>query len=298
MVKVDSELISKLEKKLLEIDNSSLDDKNKLGKIGEAFVKDGIKITLWNKKLDIGRIGNDKFSIKEQYKADGKGMGGIDFYIKFRFNGVKYRCFVEVKNWMKMRYITPDTFKKHILDRFEKLDRRNKKHRIVVMNKRNIHLINKNCKQNNINIIPLEEHITSQMLNIIILKRIMKHFVDDFSILVDDIIKGRVQVNINPCLKWLRMKKLQIQNNKIYGMYKGFRKGKTEKKELNKTDRIKEDIRKGLPYDVIVKKHNTTTNNVKKIKSKMVKDGEKLLDRRTKEWKGMQLMKSDEGEGS
>jgi len=134
------------------------------------------------------------------------------------------------------------------------------------------------------------------MLNTITLNGIMEHFVDDFSILIDDITKGRVQVKINPCLKRLRMKKLQMQN-KIYRMYDSFRKGKTEKKELNKTDRIKEDIRKGMPYDVIVKRHKTTMSNVKKIKSKMVKDGEKLPDRRTKEWKGIQLMKLDEVEG-
>ena len=134
------------------------------------------------------------------------------------------------------------------------------------------------------------------MLNAIILNGIMEHFVDDFSILIDDITKGRVQVNTNPFLKWIRMKKLQIQK-KIYGMYDGFRKGKAEKKELNKTDRIKEDLRKGLPYDVIVKRHKTTMSYVKKIKSKMVKDGEKLPDRRTDEWKGMQLMKLDEVEG-
>jgi len=124
MVKIDNGFINELEKKLLKIDNSSLGDKNKKGKIGETFVKDGIKLTLWDKGFSVGRIGNNKFSIKEQYKAGREGMGGIDFYIKFRTNGIKYRCFVEVKNWMKMRYVTPDTFKEHILNRFEKHDKK------------------------------------------------------------------------------------------------------------------------------------------------------------------------------
>lgn len=295
MVKIDSEFIKELKKKLLEIDNSSLNRNNKLGKIGETFVKDGIKRTLWDKGFCVGIIGNNKFSIKEQYKVGEKGTGGIDFYLKFRVNGVKYKCFIEVKNWMKMRYITPDTFKEHILNRFEKHDKKNKRYRIVVINKRNIHLISMECKQNNINLIPLEEHITSGMLNIIRLKDIMEHFVDDFSILIDDITTGRIQISVNPFMKWLRMKILQIQN-KIYRIINVFREEKEVKKEFNKTEKIKDGIRKGLPYPYIANKYDTSVSYVKKVASNMRKNGEIIMDRRTNEWKGIQYLKWDDFE--
>ena len=63
----------------------------------------------------------------------------------------------------------------------------------------------------------------------------MEHFVDDFSILIDDITAGRIQISVNPFMKWLRAKILQIQN-KICRVINGFREGTEAGKEFNKTD--------------------------------------------------------------
>lgn len=302
MVKVDASFIKKLEEKLLKINNSNIGAVNIKGDIGEAFVKDGIKYCLWEKKLNVGKIGNNKFSIKEHYKSDKRGIGGIDFYLKFKVNGIRYSCFIEVKNWKKYTYITPKTFNEHILDRFTKHDSKKRHHRIVVMNKRNIRLIQAKCLLNDIHIIPLEEHITSMMLNINKLQIIMDYFVKDFNIFIDDIISGNIQINSNKYENRLKQKMIGAYQ-KIYKKYQKIcekcenlkkRFKYRDKSKSNKTEKIKNAIRKGWSYSYIAEEYDTTIEYIQKIKSIMVKDGEKLPDRRTKEWCEMQYITKDD----
>ena len=55
-------------------------------------------------------------------------------------------------------------------------------------------------------------------------------------------------------------------------------------------DGIKADIRQGKDYEIIAEKWETTVNYVRKIASKMRKDGEELIDRCSKEWRTLQFM--------
>jgi hypothetical protein len=258
MTNIDSKSIKELEKKLLKIDNSSLQQNNKLGKIGEKLVKNGIKYYLWGKGFKVRKTGNRTFTIKSQYKAGKGGVGGIDFRLEIRLYGKTYDCYVEVKNWKKYKFIPKTMFDTEILGRFTKNANQKGCIWIVVMNKRNVHLIQKRCKQNNIHIIPLEEHITSGYLNTTSLTYIMEQFIDDFSNLINAI-TGR---------------KLQTPKTKA----------KTT------CEKIKDEIRLGKPYSLIASTHNRTEKYVQKIATEMKNKGEKLPDRRTKEWRLMQYM--------
>ena len=83
-MKVDAFFINELEKTLDKIDKGSLPPNDKLGKIGEKFVKEGIKYYFWEKGFCVGKVGNETFNIGGPYKPVAGGMGGIDFRLEFR----------------------------------------------------------------------------------------------------------------------------------------------------------------------------------------------------------------------
>ena len=59
----------------------------------------------------------------------------------------------------------------------------------------------------------------------------------------------------------------------------------------SKLENLKADIRQGKEPEVLSLKYNTNVAYVKKVTSDMrQKDGEKLIDRRTKEWQLSQFM--------
>ena len=96
MVNVDAYYITDLENELVKIDNSNLPQKGKLGKIGERFVKYGLRYYLWSKGFKVRVRGERTFKIEGQYKASGSGMGGIDFRLQIEYNNTKYDCYVIV----------------------------------------------------------------------------------------------------------------------------------------------------------------------------------------------------------
>ena len=55
-------------------------------------------------------------------------------------------------------------------------------------------------------------------------------------------------------------------------------------------EQIKEDIRQGKEYEVLALKYETSIDYIKKVASEMRKDGEKIVDRRSKEWRSKQLI--------
>ncbi len=261
-MKVDAFFINELEKKLDAIDKSSLPQNDKSGKIGEKFVKEGIKYYFWEKGFCVHTIGNETFNIGGPFKPIQGGMGGIDFRLEFRYSGTSYDCYIEVKNWKHYTNIPPTMFNTEILYRFTKNAVPSGCVRIVVMNQRNSQLIQQGCRQNNIEIIPLEEHITSRFLNVVDLTRIMEHFLDEFSNLIDKIIG------------------VPLQNST---------------KKVGKTipEQIKEDIRLGKPYSQISSTYNKSHSYVQKLANEM-KATQTLPDRRKKDWAGMQLMTQDQ----
>jgi len=54
---------------------------------------------------------------------------------------------------------------------------------------------------------------------------------------------------------------------------------------------IKADIRQGKEIEVIALKYDKSENYVRKIKREMVKQGIKLIDRRSREWRTKQFMR-------
>ncbi len=255
---VDAIFIGELENLLKKIDSSSLPSKDKLGKIGEKFVKEGIKYYFWEKGFSVNKTGNDTFNIGGPYKPSSGGMGGIDFRLEFRYNGRPYDCYIEVKNWKHYTKITPTMITTEILGRFTKNAIQSGCVWILIMNKRNVALIQQGCQQQNIHIIPLEEHITSIFLNPADLTRIMGLFLDEFSNLIDKIIG------------------IPLQNS-------------TKKAGMSIPDQIKEDIRLGKPYSLISTTYNKSKSYVQKLANEL-KTTQSLPDRRKKDWAGMQLM--------
>jgi len=250
---VDAVFIGELENHLLKIDNSSLPSNDKLGRIGEKFVKEGIKYYFWEKGFCVNKTGNDTFNIGGPFKPSSGGMGGIDFRLEFRYNGIPYDCYIEVKNWKHYTKLSPAMFNTEILGRFTKNASQSVCIWIVIMNKRNAPLIQQGCQQHNIHIIPLEEHITSRFLNPADLTRIMELFLDEFSNLVD----------------------------KITGV-----KLPNSAKKTGKTipEQIEEDIRLGKPYSLIASNYNKSVSNIQKIASEMKSKGIDLIDRRSTGW--------------
>jgi hypothetical protein len=67
------------------------------------------------------------------------------------------------------------------------------------MNKRNIKNIKERCRNHNINIIPIDQHITSMFLgkNLVTgkyqLKPILENIIKDFSIVIDDVILRKIK---------------------------------------------------------------------------------------------------------
>lgn len=167
---------------------------NDKGDVGELFCKYGVKQVFYNKGFYAISGSNKTFTIEVQINPTRSGMGGIDFYPKFKINSKEYKLFVEMKNWKHLKKGIPSSmYNKEILDRFKKNDPQRNRYWIVVINKRNIRYIQSRCTANNINIVPVEEHITPGFINPITLKPIFEKFVDDFSTLVDNIISGKVQ---------------------------------------------------------------------------------------------------------
>lgn len=258
-MKVDTFFIRELEIKLLSIYHTNLPLPDRYGKIGEKFVKEGIKYYFWKKGFCVNKTGNETFNIGGPYKPVTGGMGGIDFRLEFRYNNISYDCYVEVKNWMHLKKgIPPAMFNTQILTRFTKNASQSGSISIVIMNKRNVHFIRQNCKQNNIKIVPLEEHITSIFLNFSDLNRIMELFLDSISKLMNKITRSKI-------------------------------KNSTRKAGMSITDQIKEDIRLGKPYSLIMATYNKSKTYIQKIKSKMAGQGVVLVKRNTKEWAGMQF---------
>ena len=61
-----------------------------------------------------------------------------------------------------------------------------------------------------------------------------------------------------------------------------------------KKDGIKKDIRLGKEYEVLASKYETSVDYIKKIAKEMRDDGEELVDRKTKKWKTMQIIRKKE----
>jgi hypothetical protein len=146
-------------------------------------------------------------------------------------------------------------FIKQILPRFTDVDEKHKCHWFVTLNKASKEEIVFLCWFHGIIPIPLEGKITEiSDLNEFI-KPAIESFVNSFCQAILDII------SCEKCIK-----------------------PAPDKMDLpTKTDKIKYYLRKGYPDRIICLKFNIKQGHLSKIKSQMKKDGEWILDRRSKE---------------
>lgn len=252
MVKVDASYIKILENKLRKINNTIYQNpKKKAGDLGEAFVKDGIKYFLWDKGFKVGKTGYKTFTLYGFNRITKKFIGGVDFKLKINYN-TKYDFYIEAKNWNSHYKITNEMFNEGILDRFTKNANQPGWIWVVTMNKKNIHKIKTKCIQYNIYILPLEDYIDTKQINATSLTKMMDMFLDDFSILF--------------------YKKISRKPHSY------------KYKSTSITDKIKEDIRLGKPYDYLADRYGKSKNNIQKIASQMKSKGEDLFDRRSDDW--------------
>ena len=229
-----------------EIEKIKYDKNNRsnyLGDVGELLVEYGIKWYFWNRGFKIGRFWNYTFRVISQYKADKTTRkGGIDFYIKFRYGWRTYRLFIEVKNWDDFvtgkGIISDGRFKSQILDRYTKYDRFRIRKRILVITDGYTNNIKLRCEKHGIKVIPLQNQIMPELLHETLVESNLKHFIKDLSGILKDLIKKEITD-----------------------------KPKTNVSTLTKTDKILEDIKRGLPTGLISRVHGTSDSYIYKVKS-------------------------------
>jgi len=164
--------------------------RNERGKTGEAFVKNAIKQSFFDKGYEIKDKGNGTFRVRKQVNANNQGRGGIDFYVEFTDeNGNSNEILVESKNWGNYSF-SNDTYNNEIKDRFDKVDKKNEMNRALAIPKH--HQSNKNiiqeCPKDNITVIPIEQQILKKTIKRGELKQTFEGFKESF----DDYIDGFV----------------------------------------------------------------------------------------------------------
>jgi len=231
--------------------------KKMYGDIGEIFVGRGIKFGLLDFGFDYGHIDTPcSFRITSQYGADSNRENGVDFKVDIKDeNNEMHTVLVEAKNWNDYP-VTTEMFNTEILARFTDVDEKHEWHWFVTINKKcNKGILLLLCYLNDITPIPLEGKITeSSDLNEFI-RPAIESFVNSFCRLILYTIKCEKCIKPSPDKMNLR----------------------------TKTDRIKYYLRKGYPDRIICLKFNIKQSHLSKIKSQMKKDGEWILDRRSKE---------------
>jgi hypothetical protein len=232
--------------------------KKMYGDIGETFVGRGIKFGLIDFGFDYGHTKKAcSFRIIPQYGADSSRTHGVDFKIDIKDeNNEMHTVLVEAKNWDTYS-INIEMFFTQIWARFNDVDKTHKYHWFVTINKAccNDEDILSLCDIFDIIPISLEGKITETSDLNEFIKPAIESFVNSFCQAILRIIQCEKCIEPAP-----------------------------DKMDLpTKTDKIKYYLRKGYPDRIICLKFNITQGHLSKIKNQMKKDGEWILDRRSKE---------------
>ncbi len=197
------------------------------------------------------------YSLFLKYGCNGTGHGGMDILlIIVDEKGVIHRILIEVKNWKRYRYITPETFRTKILERFQRVDALNEYPWVLAINTRNKPLINFHCLWYNIHILPIAHHITPESIgDDDILRDLFSSFIDAFCAYITSIIPEDVYPY------------LLVENQ-----------GK------DATIGIIQDLLLGVFYNVIIKRYDVSRDFVIRLASDLRSTGVYLPDRREKQW--------------
>ena len=157
-----------------------------IGRLGEQFVADNLHLQFHRKGLHYSykRVPLSYY-MKYQYTPYRSGRRyrtGIDIYIRLvGEDNNSYRVDLECSNWGKYHSINNHIFEQRILSKFLKYDANNRNIRCLVMNRRNIPLIEDRCRIHNINLLSVREHITPELLNRINKENLIKDEYQTFS---------------------------------------------------------------------------------------------------------------------
>ncbi|MFE3845855.1 hypothetical protein ACFL1L_03225 [Thermoplasmatota archaeon] len=239
--------------------NSRHNDRNTiLGILGEKFVGYCICHSLWKLGYSLNyQYSPHSYRIVPKYGANEDGVGGIDLHLTItNKDEIRYNFLIEIKNWAHYS-ITPSMFRTEILDRFLRVDSHGYYSWIITMNRRNIENLRNRCKENNIHILPIDEHITPDYVgNTNIFKNAIAEFIDAFCSLITEL------------ARWREYPYLVVEKSD----------------NRPKWDMISQDILMGVPYDVIELRYNTTRGYICRCASDLRRWIRSLPDRRNKEW--------------
>jgi hypothetical protein len=162
------------------------DRNNQLRVLGEWYVADNLNYQYRNKGLHQSfKLEPMSYYMKYQYhpvydkkrKPTGKRKNhGIDIYCRIvDDDNNSYSIGIEVCNWRgKYHSLNDYIYETRIRNKFLNYDKQNNMIHFITMNKRNIPLIQDRCDRDNINIIPMREHITPELIDKLISKGLIK----------------------------------------------------------------------------------------------------------------------------
>jgi len=142
---------------------------NLKGKLGEIYVYDCLYNQLINYGFKYSKTAKkNSFYMRRYYRAKRRHGDGIDVYLVIQDNnGKKYKCMIEISNWMKMHTINQYIWHQRIQSKFDKYDKLDRCFHINAINHRNVKLIGDKAKRDGTIILPLREHITPSLVKII-----------------------------------------------------------------------------------------------------------------------------------
>jgi hypothetical protein len=228
------------------------------GILGEKFVGYCIAHSMWKLGYCLDPTPHPRsYSLALKYGCNETGHGGMDILLRIvDKKGITHTVLIEVKNWKRYEYITPDTFRKKILHRFRRVDRSRNYPWVLAMNIRNIPLIESHCRRNHIHILPMAHHITPEwIINDNILRELFSSFIDAFCTYITDV----VPEDAYPYLI-------------------------VEKQGIDTTMGIIQDLLLGVPYYIITLRYGVVRGYIMRLASDLRNDGVYLPDRREEEW--------------
>jgi hypothetical protein len=228
------------------------------GILGEKFVRYSISHGLWKLGYCLDPTPHPRsYSLELKYGCNGTGHGGMDLLLKMvDGRGATHRVLIEVKNWKHYRYITPETFRTKILERFQRVDALHEYPWALAMNIRNKSLINSRCLWYHIHILPMAHHVTPESVcNDDILRELFCSFIDAFC----TFITTAVPEDAFPYLV-------------------------VENQGKDRTMGIIQDLFLGVSYDIISLRYDVSGDYVMRLASNIRGLGIYLPDRRDEDW--------------
>lgn len=221
----------------------------KRGRIGELLIGRSMKYILLEYETYLPRGEPCHFWIQPQYGADGERRG-VDFRLDIRdAQNVVHTFLVESKNLMDDYPLTPATFNDEILTRFTPYDDGHQWTWVVTLNHRHIEDIGQLCRENRIEIVPLDVVLSTDP-DIEELTEAVRAFTTHFTELIER------YVDLRQCI-------------------------------TNEPLTIFTLVHKGVPERVIARFLGRDLGYIAKVKSTWKKKGGHPVDRRIKEGKNI-----------